>query len=127
MSARAALTVVDVLEEAGLVAALKIPSPRNLDGFLRIILLDGANEVQRGVTVSRVIEVEAWHPRPGAAIDLAEQSREILFGAVGTHGIRAAWTENHVAELPTGEENWERYRYTIGLSFREPKERIDQR
>lgn len=127
MSARAALTVVDVLEEAGLAAALKILSPRNLDGFLRVILLDGANEVQRGVTVSRVIEVEAWHPRPGGAIDLAEQSLEILFAAVGTRGIRAAWIENHIAELPTGEENWERYRYTIGLSFRQAKERIDQR
>lgn len=126
MSARAAQHAVEVLAADGIVAGLKIPQARPSTGFVRVMLLGGEDLVQRGVVVERIVEVEAWHPRPTPALDLADRALGLLLAAVGTRGIRGVWTEAHLSELPTGEDGWERYRFTVGLSYRTSSERIDQ-
>lgn len=126
----AVLAVQRLLADAGIAAGLKAPGRRPLSGFVKVIMLAGASEVEAGVTVSQPLEVEAWHPDPEGALKLAGRALDAIMGAAqdrGTGreiGIRRARVESHVGELPTGEPGWERYRFTVRLTFRQTRERI---
>lgn len=120
----AVLTAVQLLNDAGITAALKTPEPRPRAGFVKVIMLAGQDRTEHGVTLAQPLELEAWHQIPSRAIELADRALGVLLGAVGTHGIRSASVEAHISELPTGEPGWERYRCTVALVFRQVRERI---
>lgn len=124
MSVHAAGLVVELLEAAGVEAGLRIPQPRPAAGFCRALLMPGRSTVSPGVTVVRYVEVEAWHPRPTPALEMADAAIVAVVAAAGTRGIRHVWVDNEVADLPTGEAGWARYRFTLALEFREAKERL---
>lgn len=126
MTARAAITAVEILADGGITAGLQHPNPRPADGYCRLLLLGGEARVERGFVRDRFIEVEAWHPRPTPCIELAESALDLLLAAAGSREIRQAWVEQETNELPTGEDGWQRYRFTVGMSFRTPSERIDR-
>lgn len=132
----AALAVQELLAGAGLTAGLKAPARWPKAGFVKVIMLTAAPEVEAGVTVSQPLEVEAWHPDPVGALRLAGKALDTILGAEGTRvadgtgvagrdlEVRRARVEAHVGELPTGEAGWERYRFTVALTFRQVRERI---
>ena len=128
--AMAAFTVQRILQAAGLSAFVGYPAARPRGGFVTVILLSGSNMVERGVTVSQPIELEAWSTLPENAVRMATTALEAILGVARDRekaqelGIRDARIENHVAELPTGEAAWNRYRFTVALSFRQARERI---
>ena len=128
--AMAAFTVEQILEAAGLTVIVGYPAARPRGGFVTVFLLSGVDMVERGVTVSQVLELEAWSPRSLAALQMATTALEAILAVARDRekaqelGIRDARIENHVAELPTGEAAWNRYRFTVALSFRQTRERI---
>lgn len=128
--AMAAFTVQRILQAAGLSAFVGYPAARPRGGFVTVILLSGADMVERGVTVSQPLELEGWSPRPEDAVRMTTKALETILSVARDRekaqelGIRDARIENHVAELPTGEAAWNRYRATVALSFRQTKERI---
>ena len=126
MTARAAILAVEILGAAGIPAGLQHLNPRPSTGYCRLLLLGGDRRVERGFVRDRFIEVEAWHPRPTPAIELAERALDTLLAAAGSNEIRQLWVEQETNELPTGEDGWQRYRFTVGMSFRTPTERIDR-